>query len=122
MTELKDESIADLLKDVALDNKQSLVQQIYTILMELIVSIRLKPGRVMSEKEIADSLKASKTPVREALIKLEDAGLVRIVPKSGTYVSQISLESYIEACFARLQLGLVQCAVQLNVVMTFAVF
>ena len=50
------------------------------------------------------SLKASKTPVREALIRLEDAGLVTIVPKSGSFVAPIRIDRYIDACFIRLQL------------------
>lgn len=104
MVDLKDNTVSELLSDVVLDSKEGLVNQIYDILMELIVSIQLKPGQMMSEKEISESLKASKTPVREALIRLEDTGLVRVVPKSGTYVSPISLDRYIEACFMRLQL------------------
>ena len=104
MAELKDNVIADLLADVVLDPKESLVKQIYSILWELIITISLKPGQVMSEKEISESLKASKTPVREAIIKLEETGLIQVVPKSGTYVSPISLDRYIEACFTRLHL------------------
>lgn len=116
MADLKDNTVSELLDGVWLDPKESLVQQIYTILMDCIVNIRLKPGQAMSEKEISDSLKASKTPVREALIKLEDTGLVRVVPKSGTYVSPISLDRYIEACFIRLQLeiGAVRRAAERN--------
>ena len=101
MNQLKDNTISELLENVELDSKTSLVKQIYNILWELIVNISLKPGQAMSEKEISDSLKASKTPVREAIIKLEETGLIRIVPKSGTYVSPISLDRYIEACFVR---------------------
>jgi DNA-binding GntR family transcriptional regulator len=104
MTELKDNVISDLLDGVVLDTKESLVKQIYTILWELIISIQLKPGQAMSEKEVSEVLKASKTPVREAIIKLEETGLVQVVPKSGTYVSPISLDRYIEACFTRLNL------------------
>jgi len=104
MAKLKDNTVSELLEGVVLDSSESLVQQIYSILMELIVTIQLKPGQIMSEKEISEALKASKTPVREALIKLEDTGLVKVVPKSGSYVSPISLERYIEACFTRLQL------------------
>ena len=116
MASLKDNTVSELLEGVVLDPKEGLVQQIYAILMELIVTIQLKPGQIMSEKEISESLKASKTPVREALIKLEDTGLVRVVPKSGTYVSSISLERYIEACFTRLQLevGAVRRAAERN--------
>ena len=95
MTELKDNAVSDLLEGVVLDPKESLVKQIYAILWELIVNISLKPGQAMSEKEISDALKASKTPVREAIIKLEETGLIRVVPKSGTYVSPISLDRYI---------------------------
>ena len=104
MNTLKDNTISELLETVELDSNSSLVKQVYNILWGLIINISLKPGQAMSEKEISDALKASKTPVREAIIKLEETGLVHIVPKSGTYVSPISLDRYIEACFARLQL------------------
>ena len=104
MADLKDNTISELLEHIELDSNSSLVKQIYNILWGLIVNISLKPGQAMSEKEISESLKASKTPVREAIIKLEETGLIRIVPKSGTYVSPISLDRYIEACFTRLHL------------------
>lgn len=116
MTEQKNNSISDLLADVVLDPKESLVRQVYDILWELIVNISLKPGQSMSEKEISEALKSSKTPVREALIKLEETGLVNVVPKSGTYISPISLDRYIEACFTRLHLevGAVRRAAERN--------
>lgn len=104
MDELKDATISELLQNVELDPKEILAQQIYTVLWKLIISIRLKPGQIISEKEISESLKASKTPVREALKKLEDTGLVRVVPNSGTFVSPISLDRYMEECFSRTQL------------------
>ena len=97
-------ALTDLLAGFQLHSDDSLVNQIYQILCDQIVSIRLKPGQLISEKEIAEVLKASKTPVREALIRLEDAGLVQIVPKSGTYVTPIRINKYIEACFTRMQL------------------
>lgn len=96
--------LTDLLGEVKLDAKQSLVSQIHRVLFDLIVSLKLQPGQLLSEKEVAESLSASKTPVREALIRLEDSGLVQIVPKSGTYVSPISISAYIEGCFTRVQL------------------
>jgi len=80
------------------------VQQIYKILWDSIVTLKLLPGQLVSEKEIAAALNASKTPVREALIRIEDAGLVAVVPKSGTYVTPVRIEAYIEGCFIRLQL------------------
>ncbi len=68
------------------------------------MSMEIQPGQLVSEKEIASVLNSSKTPVREALIRLEDVGLVAVVPKSGTYVTPIRIDSYIEGCFIRLQL------------------
>lgn len=68
------------------------------------MKLEILPGQLISEKEIAAALNASKTPVREALIRLEDVGLVTVVPKSGTYVTSIRIDAYIEGCFTRLQL------------------
>lgn len=97
-------SISEILQGAVLNTEEPLVAQIYRILWDEIVRVRILPGQLISEKEIADALQASKTPVREALIRLEDTGLVHVVPKSGTYVTPIRLSAYIEACFTRLQL------------------
>ncbi len=107
-------SIGQLLAGTTLEADELLVSQIYRILWDQIVTLKVLPGQLMSEKEIAEALNASKTPVREALIRLEDAGLVNIVPKSGTYITPISINSYIEGCFVRLQLetGAVQRAAE----------
>nr|WP_268744187.1 GntR family transcriptional regulator [Limimaricola cinnabarinus] len=77
---------------------------VFDILRELIVTVRLRPGQRISEKEIAAALGISKTPVREALIRLDEVNLVRIVPQSGSYVTPICTVRYATACFIRLQL------------------
>ena len=97
-------SLSDLLRDVELDPQSNLVSQVFTILRELIVTVQLLPGQLISEKELAEVLSASKTPVREALIRLDDAGLVKVVPKSGTYVAPLNVNGFLEACFTRLNL------------------
>ena len=96
--------LKQLLGDVSLNPDESLVGQIHRNLFDLIVSLKLQPGQLVSEKVVAESLNASKTPVREALIRLENSGLVQIVPKSGSYVTPISIGAYIEGCFIRVQL------------------
>lgn len=55
----------------------------------------------MSENEIADKLGVSRTPVREALARLRDDQLVRIVPQLGTFVSPISVSGVDDAQFLR---------------------
>ena len=95
---------SELFRDFSLSGKESMVNQIHAVLWELITTTQLLPGQLLSEKELSEALKASRTPVREALIRLEDAGLVYVVPKSGTYVTPVRISTYIEACFIRLQL------------------
>ncbi|MDV7144827.1 GntR family transcriptional regulator [Tropicimonas sp. TH_r6] len=97
-------SVTQLLSDATLDLEKNITFQIFDILRELIVSVRLRPGQRLSEKEIAAALKASKTPVREAMIRLDEIRLVKIVPQSGTYVTKISINRYRTACFIRLHL------------------
>ncbi|SFR53206.1 DNA-binding transcriptional regulator, GntR family [Yoonia tamlensis] len=97
-------SLQELLRDVVFDASKPLASQIYELLRDFIVSVKIKPGCALSEKEIGALLNASKTPVREAMIRLEETGLVRIVPQSGTYVAPLDVKSYISACFTRLHL------------------
>lgn len=87
-----------------LDGHGSLVDQIYGLLRKLIISLALPPESALVEQEVASILKISKTPVREAIIRLSREGLVQVVPKSGSYVTAISLDRYLEACFVRAQL------------------
>ena len=97
-------SVSELLKGQLLTDESSLTSQVFALLKDLIVTIKLYPGQLISEKEVAETLNASKTPVREAMIRLQGIGLVTIVPKSGTYVTAIQITRYIEACFTRLHL------------------
>src|SRR3546814_10410480 len=70
--------------------------------------MQIKPGEMLSEQEIADRLNVSRSPVREAFIKLGEAGLVRILPQRGTLVVKISQHSVEDARFIR---EAVECAV-----------
>jgi DNA-binding GntR family transcriptional regulator len=66
-----------------------------------IVALRLKPGAPLVEKEIAELYGVSRTPVREAVLRLADEGLVDIFPQSGTFVSRIPVRSLPEAIIIR---------------------
>ncbi|WP_337270170.1 GntR family transcriptional regulator [Oryzifoliimicrobium ureilyticus] len=65
-------------------------EQIYGMLRQAIVHLQMQPGAVISEKDLCSEFGVSRTPVREALQRLADEGLVDIFPHSGTYVSRIS--------------------------------
>jgi GntR family transcriptional regulator, rspAB operon transcriptional repressor len=75
--------------------------QVYVALRAAIVSAELEPGRRLSENELADRLGVSRTPVREALVRLRDERLVAIVPQLGTFVTLISPDAVADAAFVR---------------------
>src|SRR5947199_8846627 len=65
--------------------------RIYSDLRNELVSLQRRPGEVISEAEIALSYGVSRTPVREAILKLADEGLLEIFPQSGIFVLRISV-------------------------------
>src|SRR6185437_7586280 len=75
--------------------------RIYAELRAELISLQRKPGEVLSEAEIALSHGVSRTPVREAILKLADDGLVDIFPQSGILVSRIPLAALPEAIIVR---------------------
>ncbi|MSU90758.1 FCD domain-containing protein [Rhodobacteraceae bacterium 2CG4] len=104
LASIEQESVSKLLSDVKLVAEKPLVHQIVESVRRLIITVRLLPGQKISESALSAAFDASKTPVREALIRLEAAGLVNIVPKSGTFVAPIRIEKYFDAFFIRLHL------------------
>lgn len=74
---------------------------LYRELRRDIVSMRRPPGSPIQEKELALSHGVSRTPVREAVLRLVEERLIEVVPKSGTFVARIPLSSLPEALVAR---------------------
>lgn len=82
---------------------------VYQDLKRRILRLHLEPGSTLSEPDLAEHYRLSRTPVREALIRLADEGLVLIVPKSGTVVARISLALLPESIFVRRALEEATC-------------
>ncbi|MGH6763952.1 MAG: GntR family transcriptional regulator [Phyllobacterium sp.] len=74
---------------------------IYLELRDDIVSLRRKPLELLSEKELAAQFDVSRTPIREAILRLSDDGLVDIFPQSGTFVARIPRRALYEAILIR---------------------
>jgi GntR family transcriptional regulator, rspAB operon transcriptional repressor len=74
---------------------------IYREVRDDIVSMRRKPGEPIVEREIALARGVSRTPVREALLRLADEDLIEIFPQSGTFVSRIPVSALPEAILMR---------------------
>ncbi len=94
------------------NNKKS---KVYELLKERIVKNDLKPQEYLNEQLIAKDLGVSKTPVREALQKLEHERLVVIIPNKGTFVANVTIDrirelfeirEILECAAARLAAGL----------------
>jgi len=81
--------VAPLPQAAQIDRAQPIPEQVYRLLRQSIITLRLPPGATIIEKQITDHLGISRTPVRDALRQLADEGLVTIKPQSGTFVALI---------------------------------
>ncbi|MBC8129454.1 MAG: GntR family transcriptional regulator [Rhizobiaceae bacterium] len=74
---------------------------IYDTLLAEIISLDMPPGTSLAEKALLERFGVSRTPVREALLRLSEVGLVDIFPQSGTFVSRIAVNAIPEAVLVR---------------------
>ena len=74
---------------------------IYRDLQSQIVSMALKPGAALGEQMLADRYGVSRTPVREAIIRLSEERLVDVRPQQGTFVSRLDIALIPEAVVIR---------------------
>src|SRR5687767_7668084 len=84
-----------------LDRSRQAAPQVFDHLREQILSLELAPGTVLSRAELADAFGLSQTPIRDALIRLAEEGLVDIFPQHATAVSRIDVGSARQAHFLR---------------------
>ena len=79
------------LSPINLDNYKPLREVVFDALRIAITSGALQPGERIMENQLAEQLRVSRTPVREAIRKLEQEGFVVMVPRRGTYVADLSI-------------------------------
>src|ERR671921_101679 len=77
------------------------VRAIYGQIRQDIISLRLRPGTRLSENELALRFGTSRAPVREAIIRLAEEGLIEVLPQRGSFVTRISLSAMERARFVR---------------------
>jgi DNA-binding GntR family transcriptional regulator len=105
--------INDLSQARRLDRSRHAAPQVFELLRGMILSLELTPGTVLSRADLASGFGISQTPVRDALIRLGEEGLVDIYPQRRTLVSQINVTSARQAHFLRR-------SIELEVVRTLA--
>jgi DNA-binding GntR family transcriptional regulator len=87
----------------------SISDQVYTHIKKLILAGTLRGGERIPEKRVADLFKVSRTPVREAIRKLAEYGLVVLKPRSYAFVATISPEEARDISWVRLYLEKLSC-------------
>lgn len=79
-------------------------QNVYDVLLERILLGEYAPGATIMEQDLAKQLGVSRTPVREALLRLKLEGLVKTIPRGGNYVAEASLRQVRQVTEVRLVL------------------
>ncbi len=87
-----------------LQNHRLLREVVYEELKKQILAGSITPGMRMMEVELAEDMGVSRTPVREAIRKLEKEGLVTIEPRKGAYASDISVKDIVDVLEVREEL------------------
>ncbi len=90
--------------------RQTAAAAVARVLRDEIVGMVLLPGAALQDRVLSDRFGVSRTPVREALLRLADDGLVTILPQSGTFVSRIPVAAVQEAAVIRQALEAVTVA------------
>lgn len=78
----------------------------YEAIRDAIISMRLVPGAILNEKETCQELGVSRTPMREAVIRLAQEGLIQVVPSGGTFISKIDIRKILEGHLVRASIEL----------------
>lgn len=78
-----------------IQNHKPLREMVYEELKMEILTGAIIPGTRMMEVELAEEMGVSRTPIREAIRKLEKEGLVTIEPRRGAYASMISTDDMV---------------------------
>lgn len=79
----------------------SLADQAFYAIRELIVTLELPPGSVISERALTEQLAIGRTPVREALRRLAQEQLVEVYPRRGIFVTSIDVRDLARLCEVR---------------------
>ncbi|GGI11214.1 GntR family transcriptional regulator [Gottfriedia solisilvae] len=79
-----------------IEKEYSQAEKAYEILENMIVSLELEPGQIITENEISKKLNIGRMPIREALKKLESVNMVVILPRKGIMVKEITVEEMLQ--------------------------
>lgn len=103
-TQAFEEGMAMEFSPIEIKNYKPLGEVVFEYLRNAILSGELKPGERLMEVTIADQLGVSRTPVREAIRKLEKENFVIMIPRKGAYVADLTKKDILEVLEIRKEL------------------
>ena len=83
------------------ERTETLARKAYALLEEMILTLQLQPGSIVTEGELVQRTGLGRTPLREALLQLGREKLVDVLPRKGIIVSDISLAQFLSLLEAR---------------------
>jgi DNA-binding GntR family transcriptional regulator len=96
--------VHDAMPLITVPQPTSKAEQVYRLLRQRILSLELKPGAAIRKDELAEECGVSRSPVSEALSRLEAEGLVIVAPQHGSFVAPLSVSAVAEGAFVRIGL------------------
>jgi DNA-binding GntR family transcriptional regulator len=96
--------MAGKLSKVNFNDYKPLRDVIFNTIREAIIAGELKPGERLMEVQLAEKMGVSRTPVREAIRKLELEGMVEMIPRKGAHVAEVSVKDIMDVLEVRASL------------------
>ncbi|MFC3321278.1 GntR family transcriptional regulator [Mesorhizobium cantuariense] len=98
--------MSEMIRSGQLDRSRQVAIQVHEILRERIIKVQLVPGTVLSRGALQLEFGVSQTPVRDALMRLQEEGIVEVYPQYATVVAKIDIDHAKQAQFLRLSIEL----------------
>lgn len=98
--------MSGMIRGGQLDRSRQVALQVHEILRDRILKVQLVPGTVLSRASLQLEFGVSQTPVRDALMRLQEEGMVDVYPQYATVVAKIDIDHARQAQFLRLSIEL----------------
>jgi DNA-binding GntR family transcriptional regulator len=98
--------MGSVMRGSQLDRSRQVALQVHEILRERILKVELAPGTILSRASLQLEFGVSQTPVRDALMRLQEEGIVDVYPQYATVVAKIDIDHARQAQFLRLSIEL----------------
>lgn len=98
--------MGSVMRGSQLDRSRQVALQVHEILRERILKVELVPGAILSRASLQLEFGVSQTPVRDALMRLQEEGIVDVYPQYATVVAKIDIDHARQAQFLRLSIEL----------------